>query len=106
MTKYRVGRDVDLKKEDVRLSSGKRLTEEQAARIADETLKAIGRPSLTAPGRRSPRVTVRLPEGVMKAVEEAARREGRTVSEVTREAVQEYVAKRSTKRPRGRRQKA
>jgi hypothetical protein len=102
MTKYRVGRDVGLKKENVRLADGKRLTEQ----LAEDAAKAVGRPSLTASGRRSPRVAVRLSQTIMHAVEEAARGEGRTISEVTRYAVQQYVSDSSTRGKRRHKAKA
>jgi hypothetical protein len=53
---------VDLAAEDVRDAHGQRITEARAAELADDALaKVLGRPSLTAPGTRSPETRRRWP---------------------------------------------
>lgn len=85
--------DVDLDVEDVRLKDGSRLTTERAQQIAEETLaRRRGRPSLTAPAETSPRVSFRIPEQLRRTADERARREGRTVSDLAREALERYLA--------------
>jgi hypothetical protein len=51
-----------------------------------------GRPSLTAPGEHSPRVSVRLPLDVHRRGLERAEREGKSLSTVMREAIEAYLA--------------
>lgn len=50
-----------------------------------------GRPSLGTPGRHSPRVSFRIPEQTRCRAEERAAREGRSVSEIAREALERYL---------------
>ncbi|MBD3145439.1 plasmid mobilization protein [Microbispora bryophytorum] len=52
---------------------------------------ASGRPSLTAPGRRSPQVTFRLSPEEKAAARALAEREGKTVSQLAREAFAQYL---------------
>ena len=55
-------------------------------------VRGRGRPSLTGESQHSPRVTFRLdPEERDKATERAER-EGKTVSELAREALKQYLA--------------
>ncbi len=55
-------------------------------------VRGRGRPSLTGESQHSPRVTFRLdPEERDKAAERAER-EGKTVSELAREALKQYLA--------------
>ena len=103
-SKYRVPldatiEDVDLEQEVVRLPDGRRLTDELAEQIAQEALAAArrrnlipGRKSLTAPGEHSPVVRFRLPEQLHQALEERAAQEGKTLSKVAREALEEYLS--------------
>jgi predicted HicB family RNase H-like nuclease len=94
MSKYRVLPDVDLAAADVRDSKGRRMTEEYAERAAAEALESIGRgrPSLTGAKVPSPQVTFRVtPELRARAAAEAAR-QGRRVSDVARDALEQYLA--------------
>ncbi|MCL1837743.1 MAG: ribbon-helix-helix protein, CopG family [Propionibacteriaceae bacterium] len=54
--------------------------------------KAVGRPSLTAPGTHSPQVTLRLPESVNAQLSEVALRTGKRRSQIVRDALDEYLA--------------
>jgi predicted HicB family RNase H-like nuclease len=90
---YRLGDDVDLDVEDVRLKDGTRLTDKRAEQIAEDVLRRRrGRPSLAGDAETSPRVSFRIPEQLRRTADERARREGRTVSELAREALEHYLA--------------
>lgn len=90
---YRVppGPDVDLQHEDVRDSKGARIDADYVERAVEDVHRVVGRPSLTAPGRRSPQIAVRLPEAIRAAVAARAEREGKSVSELAREAIEAYL---------------
>ncbi|MFZ2963302.1 MAG: ribbon-helix-helix protein, CopG family [Rhodoglobus sp.] len=93
--KYRLADDgiVDLEKEEVRLKDGTRLTDQLAAEISEEVLSKTraGRPSLTGAAKTSPQIAFRVPDNVREAVEQLAAAEGKTVSQVAREALEQYV---------------
>jgi hypothetical protein len=84
----------------VRTKAGSVLTSAKIDRLADEAEKGYdltkakrvrtGRPSLGAQGE-SPRVQVRLDPGLAKALRSRARRERRSVSDVAREALRQYL---------------
>jgi hypothetical protein len=49
-SQYVLGKDIDLDKEVIRDSTGKRITSKRAQKIVEEVLaQAVGRPSLTEP---------------------------------------------------------
>jgi Ribbon-helix-helix protein, copG family len=89
----RLGPDVDLDVEDVRYLQGRRITEEYAERAAEEALQVArrGRPALGAVGQQSPRVSFRVPEDVRRLAEQRAAAEGRSVSEIARDALERYL---------------
>jgi len=87
-----IGPDVDLEREDVRLADGTRLTDEVAAEIAESVLRSVGRPSLSGVRQRSPQIAFRVPPAVRDQAAEIAAREGKTVSELAREALEERLA--------------
>jgi len=91
---YRVGPDVDLATQDVRDTQGRRITEEYARRAAEYDPATVrrGRRSLTGGATHSPRVSFRVPEDLREAAEQAAAREGRTVSALARDALEKYLA--------------
>ena len=86
--------------EELRTAGGDLLTEEVIEALADEaergydldkaTKVTVGRPSLGAKGV-SPRVQVRVDPDLAEALRARARREHRSVSEVARTALREYV---------------
>jgi predicted HicB family RNase H-like nuclease len=82
--------EVDLDKEVV-IFRGKRLTEARAQKVATQTLRRAGRPSLTGRPAHSPRVGVRLSDDVRAQLQERADREHKSLSAVLREAVEQYV---------------
>lgn len=94
--KYTLGPDIDLDTEEVYEPDGTRLNEARAQELAEQTLRAVrGRPSLTGPGRHSPRVSFRLPADELRAAQELAKREGIPVSELTRRALEDLIRRAS-----------
>lgn len=90
---HQLGEDIDLDVEDVRLKNGTRLTNKRAEQIAEDVLRRRrGRPSLTGDAQTSPRVSFRIPEQLRRIADERARREGRTVSDLAREALEHFLA--------------
>ncbi|WP_438388479.1 ribbon-helix-helix protein, CopG family [Actinopolyspora saharensis] len=98
--------EVDLSRETVTDQRGRPITEEEA----DQASQALetedlavdeanivyprrGRPSLSTPGARSPRVDTRVPHEVKRRLESLARTQHRAESEVVREALEEYLAR-------------
>jgi len=88
------GGSIDLDAQDVRLADGTRLTEAGAQELAQQALRAAGRgrPSLTAPGERSPQLRLTVPEQLREGLRARADVEHRSVSEVAREAIERYLA--------------
>jgi hypothetical protein len=91
------GRDVDLNREVVRDRQGRRITEAYVRRAVDATHRQLsrGRPSLTGHATPSPQVTFRLSPELRTEAAALAARDGRRVSEIAREALQEYLERRS-----------
>ncbi len=86
-----IGPDVDLEKEVVIMPSGERLTNAVVDRIVDEVHAAMaGRPSLTAPGTRSPEVKARVPQATKARLDAVATKRGTTTSVIIREALDAY----------------
>ncbi len=90
--------DVDLD-DDVVTVKGRRLTEAGAEQLAQDTLAEArrrnlipGRKSLTSGSTHSPRVQFRVPEAVAAQAHDRARTEGKTLSELAREALLRYLA--------------
>lgn len=83
--------DVDLDREDVRLPDGTRLTQDVADAIVEDVRRKVGRPSLTGEAAISPRVTFRLTPDVRDRAAAVAEREGKTISELAREALEARV---------------
>ena len=83
-----IGPDVDLDREDVRLRSGKRLTAKVAEEIVEEVRRTSGRPSLSGDPARSPQIAFRVAPEVRERAAEVAAAEGKTVSQLAREALE------------------
>jgi hypothetical protein len=93
--------DVDLDREDLRDRHGNRVTHEYVQRalvdILDENIPVApsdvrpGRPSLSGGRTHSPQVTFRIPDQLHKQAVDAAEREGKTVSALAREALEQYL---------------
>jgi predicted HicB family RNase H-like nuclease len=86
----------------IKTRAGTELSDEDIEALADEaergydldkaTKVTVGRPSLGKAGV-SPRVQVRVDPKLAKALRVRARREKRSVSEIARTALREYVAR-------------
>jgi len=91
-----IGPDVDLDAEVVRLDDGTRLTSDLAAEIAAEAIAKHparrGRPTITGAAARTPKMTVRVAPEMRRALEAIAARQGRRLTDVSRDALSEYVA--------------
>jgi hypothetical protein len=83
---------IDLDAEPVYLSDGTRLTEDLAEELAEEVLRSAGRPSLSSRGQRSPQLRLSVPAELDLRLRSRAARENRTISELTREALERYLA--------------
>jgi hypothetical protein len=89
------------KEKPFRTRSGELVTDELAEKWADEIesdrevhwarRRPVGRPSLDGDGI-SPRVSFRIPAELYEAVQVRANKERRTVSDITREALEKYLA--------------
>jgi predicted HicB family RNase H-like nuclease len=89
--KTRARGDVDLDREDIRLPDGTRLTQEVADAIVEDVRRKAGRPSLTGEAAISPRVSFRLTPDVRDRAAAIAEREGKTISQLAREALEARV---------------
>lgn len=90
--KYTIGRYVDLDKEVVLDTNGRRITEARARQIAKEVHEfAVGRPSLTSPGVHSPEIKARVPMKLKKSLQREAKRRGQTSSALVRQAIEEFL---------------
>ena len=87
-----IGPDVDLKRDDVRLKDGTRLTDEVADEIVDQLRRSSGRPSLSGQATASPQIAFRVPSAVRDRAAEIAAREGKTISQLAREALEDRIA--------------
>jgi len=87
-----IGPDVDLEVDDVRLADGTRLTNELAEEFIEESRRRVGRPSLSTQAVHSPQIAFRVPPNVRDRAAEVAASEGKTVSQLAREALERYLA--------------
>ena len=87
-----VGPDVDLDREDIRLADGTRLTDAVADEIVDNVRRTVGRPSLSGKAAQSPQIAFRVPPSVRDRAANLAALEGKTVSQLAREALEARLA--------------
>lgn len=90
-----IGPDVDVDAEEIFDSHGNRIDADYIAEAvsAVHTQLRRGRPSLDDDGQpRSPQLSIKFPQRLKAAADAQARREGRTVSDLVRDAVAEYLA--------------
>ena len=87
-----IGPDVDLDTDDVRLPDGTRLNGQHADEIVEEVRRRAGRPSLTGEPAVSPRIAFRVTPDVRDRAAGIAAREGKTISQLAREALEARVA--------------
>jgi len=83
--------DIDLDIEDF-FVGGTKLTHWRTNELASRAERAAGRPSLTAPGRHSPALNLRVSESMKTRLEETAAAQNRRQSDVVRDALEEYLA--------------
>jgi hypothetical protein len=90
---YPIGPDIDLDEEEVYLADGTRLTEARAEQLAGEILDRHypGRRSLTGGREHTPSLTVRVTATTRKALEAIAAKQGRRLSDVSRDALEAYI---------------
>jgi len=86
-----IGPDADLAQEDLRLADGTRLTPEGAEDIVEQVRRVTGRPSLSGTGYLA---ADRVPghRTLRERTAAVAAREGKTVSQLAREALEERIA--------------
>jgi predicted HicB family RNase H-like nuclease len=87
--------EIDLERDDVRDSQGRRIDADYVDRAVADVHARRGRRPLgddTSTAGHSPQVSFRVPEQTRRRAEERARAEGRSVSEVAREALERYLA--------------
>jgi hypothetical protein len=90
--RYRVGKDVNLKKEVVKDLSGKRITNRRVKQIVKQVRQqTAGRPSLTKPNVISPEVKARVPIQLKRALDRRAIQSGKSASELIRAALERYL---------------
>jgi predicted HicB family RNase H-like nuclease len=101
--RYVVGPDLDLDEEEFILKDGRRLTNERAEQIAQQTLTEArrrnlipGGKSLSGGGVHSPRVQFRVPEELRTQAEQVAEDEGVSLSALARHALEDYVRSRAS----------
>jgi len=91
-SRYRVGKDVNLKKEVVKDLSGKRITDRRVKQIVKQVRQqTAGRPSLTRPNVISPEVKARVPIQLKRALDRRAIQSGKSASELIRAALERYL---------------
>ncbi len=88
-TKTPIGRDVDLTREVRRDKQGRRIDQAYVDELIEASRKP-GRPSLADEGP-SPSIAFRLPASLRQRAEEIAAQEGKTVSELAREALEKRL---------------
>ncbi|MHA6619258.1 ribbon-helix-helix protein, CopG family [Pseudonocardia sp. DLS-67] len=86
--------ELDLEREVVRDSQGRRIDAAYVDRAVADVRAHRGRPSLSEQGNRepSPHVSFRVPEQTRRRLDERARAEGRSASEIAREALDRYLS--------------
>ena len=87
-----IGPDVDLEHEDVRLTDGTRLTDDIGEEIVEQLRRSSGRPSLSGKRAVSPQIAFRVDPSVRDRAAEVAAREGKSISQLAREALEQRVA--------------
>jgi hypothetical protein len=91
-SRYRVGKDVNLKKEVVKDLSGKRITDRRVKQIVKQVRQqTAGRPSLSKPNVISPEVKARVPLQLKRALDRKAIQSGKSASELIRAALERYL---------------
>lgn len=87
-----IGPAVDLQREDVRLLSAKQLTAQVVDEIVEDVRRSGGRPSLSGEPARSPQIAFWVPAELRDRAAALTAAEGKTVSQLAREALEARVA--------------
>lgn len=87
-----IGPDVKLDGEVIRLADGTRLTDAVADEVVIHVRRTAGRPSLSGKAAQSPQIAFRVPPSVRDRAADLAAREGKTVSQLAREALEARLA--------------
>jgi hypothetical protein len=87
-----IGPDADLGQEDIRLADGTRLTAQVAAQVVEQARRAGGRPSLSGKGVHSPQIAFRVAPELRDRAAQLAAAEGKSVSQLAREALEDRLA--------------
>ena len=82
------GSDIDLERDEYRLADGTRLTPAVAEAIVEEVRRVGGRPSLSGNAAKSPQIAFRVAAAVRERAARVAADEGKTVSQLAREALE------------------
>lgn len=77
----------------LRDSQGRLIDEAYVQRALEDTWRQLGRPSLSGVQRPSPQVAVRMSPELRDAAKALAKREGITLSELTRQALEEHITR-------------
>lgn len=93
---YTVGPDVDLETEDIRDGNGERIDDAYVEQViqrvgAQIASREAGRPSLSADGEVSPQVSFRMPRTMRAKAKQRADAEGKTISALARDALEQYL---------------
>lgn len=75
----------------LRDSQGRLIDEAYVQNALEVTWRQLGRPSLSGTRSPSPQVVVRMTPQLRDAAKELAQREGITLSELTRQALEEHI---------------
>jgi predicted HicB family RNase H-like nuclease len=70
---------------------GTRLTDAIVDEIVERARRSVGRPSLSGRAVSSPQIAFRVPQDVRGRAAEVAAREGKTISQLAREALEARV---------------
>lgn len=84
--------DADLDHADYRYADGTPITEKNTEAFTVERKRSAGRPALGSAAGSSPSVAFRLTAELRQEAEALAEREGRRVSAIARQALEEYIA--------------
>lgn len=91
-----VGPEIDLDSEVLVDSKGRRVdrayVDRALAEVEEDVARRAGRPSLTGESAHSPHVSFRITPELKARAEQAAREQGTTVSNLAREALEQYLA--------------
>lgn len=92
--KYKDGGNLDLDKVVVRRIDGSRITEAEAEALGEKIAQKArgGRPSLSGEAAASPRIVLRVSEQTRDQLLQRAEAEGKTISQIAREALEAYIA--------------